>query len=123
VRAFRHPERYGPRAYDPNTDGPEGEGQTRALGIARAVLDTFPVIKWGRNSNTPQSPRGYTESKMSQRMTTETTPLVLLKAREAAKVPNRSRTVTIDRSVQMVPGFQELSAIVARGEKSRIRNC
>ena len=65
VRAFRHPEQYGPRAYDPNIDGPEGEGQTRALGIARAVLDTFPVIKWGRNY-TPSSPRGHTESKMSQ---------------------------------------------------------
>jgi len=67
VRAFRHPERYGPRAYDPNIDGPDGEGQTRALGVARAVLDTFPVIKWGRNNNNPpQSPRSYTESKTSQ---------------------------------------------------------
>jgi hypothetical protein len=66
VRAFRHPERYGPRAYDPTTDGPEGEGQTRALGIARAVLDTFPVIKWGRNNNSPQSPRGYPEPKMGR---------------------------------------------------------
>ena len=67
MRAFRHPERYGPRAYDPNIDGPEGEGQTRALGVARAVLDTFPVIKWGRNNNNPpQSPHSYTEPKTSQ---------------------------------------------------------
>lgn len=67
VRAFRRPDLYGPRPYDPNNDGPGGEGQTRALGIARAVLDTFPVIKWKRNnSNTPQSPRSDTESKTPQ---------------------------------------------------------
>jgi len=30
------------------------------------VLDTFPVIKWGRGNNTPQSPRGYLEPKMWQ---------------------------------------------------------
>ena len=65
MRAFRHPERYGPRAYDPTIDGPDGEGQTRALGIARAVLDTFPVIKWGGNNNSPQSPHSYPESKES----------------------------------------------------------
>ena len=64
VRAFRHPDLYGPRPHNPNNNGPDGEGQTRALGIARAVLDTFPVIKWGRNnSNTPQSP---TEPKTPQ---------------------------------------------------------
>ncbi|KAG8837938.1 hypothetical protein FRC18_007281 [Serendipita sp. 400] len=49
VRAFRHPERYGPRLYDPTLDGEDGQPQTRAGGITRAILDTFPVIKWGRD--------------------------------------------------------------------------
>jgi RING-like zinc finger len=42
VRAHRHPERYGPRA---------GLGrrsaQSRARGLARAMLDTLPIVKFG----------------------------------------------------------------------------
>ncbi|EJD52406.1 hypothetical protein AURDEDRAFT_111126 [Auricularia subglabra TFB-10046 SS5] len=45
IRAIRHPERYGPRAADP-TMGPAGAGQSRAGGLTRAILDTFPVIKY-----------------------------------------------------------------------------
>ncbi|KAI4718280.1 hypothetical protein E4T48_05521 [Aureobasidium sp. EXF-10727] len=41
VRAHRHPERYGPR----NVMG--RPRQTRARGIARAMLDTIPVVKFG----------------------------------------------------------------------------
>jgi len=41
VRAHRHPERYGPR----NIMG--RPRQTRARGIARAMLDTIPVVKFG----------------------------------------------------------------------------
>lgn len=42
VRAHRHPERYGPR-------GALGgrPRQSRAKGIARAVLDTIPIVKFG----------------------------------------------------------------------------
>lgn len=29
-------------------DGPEGYSQTRAAGLTRAILDTFPVVKFGR---------------------------------------------------------------------------
>lgn len=50
IRAFRYPERYGPRMYDPTVDGPDGQGQTRAAGITRAILDTFPVVKFGRGN-------------------------------------------------------------------------
>ena len=41
VRAHRHPERYGPR----NVFG--GARQSRARGIARAMLDTIPIVKFG----------------------------------------------------------------------------
>lgn len=42
IRAHRHPERYGPRG------GVGGRGrQSRAKGLARAVLDTIPIVKFG----------------------------------------------------------------------------
>lgn len=65
IRALRHPERYGPRSgrreassYPYNFDDPRfgggdanlGEGgevaQTRTGGLARAIVDTFPIIKF-----------------------------------------------------------------------------
>lgn len=46
IRAVRHPERYGPRPV-----GMDGRafymGQSRARGITRAILDTFPIVKFG----------------------------------------------------------------------------
>ncbi|SPO03427.1 uncharacterized protein DNG_06110 [Cephalotrichum gorgonifer] len=46
LRAHRYPERYGLRS------GPGGRPrQSRAKGIARAVLDTLPIIKFGGSSN------------------------------------------------------------------------
>jgi len=41
IRAHRHPERYGPRA------GLGRPRQSRAKGIARAMLETLPIVKWG----------------------------------------------------------------------------
>ncbi|KIM26982.1 hypothetical protein M408DRAFT_330342 [Serendipita vermifera MAFF 305830] len=56
IRAFRHPERYGPRLYHPGMDGEEGVPQTRAAGITRAILDTFPVVKFGRHNDNAAVP-------------------------------------------------------------------
>lgn len=51
VRAHRHPERYGPRA------GAAGRGrQSRAKGIARAMLETLPIVKFGDQEPTPPKP-------------------------------------------------------------------
>ncbi|GJE92146.1 E3 ubiquitin protein ligase [Phanerochaete sordida] len=52
IRAIRHPERYGPRAGGA-TFGPGGTAfitapQSRARGVTRAILDTFPIVKFGR---------------------------------------------------------------------------
>lgn len=61
VRAIRHPERYGPRARRDDYDG-----QSRARGLTRAILDTFPVIKFGSPATTPvkdlDSPSLYANS-------------------------------------------------------------
>ncbi|KAI4179575.1 MAG: hypothetical protein L6R41_007761 [Letrouitia leprolyta] len=45
VRAHRHPERYGPR----NVIG--RPRQSRAKGIGRAILETFPLVKFGDHDN------------------------------------------------------------------------
>jgi hypothetical protein len=51
-RAIRNPERYGRR------EGNENEAaQTRAGGIAQALLDTFPVIKFNRRDRERESPK------------------------------------------------------------------
>ncbi|KAG5724193.1 E3 ubiquitin-protein ligase RNF13 [Termitomyces sp. T112] len=53
VRAIRHPERYGPRAR-----GRGSLGQSRARGLTHAILDTFPIVKFGRD---PMAPRSSSE--------------------------------------------------------------
>lgn len=59
-RAIRNPERYGRR------EGNENEaGQTRAGGIAQALLDTFPVIKFNRRDS-PKSLHSDTEIEFRQ---------------------------------------------------------
>jgi len=47
IRAHRHPERYGPRNI-------VGRGrQSRAKGIARAMLETLPIVKFGDHQDLP----------------------------------------------------------------------
>lgn len=47
IRAHRHPERYGPR----NIIG--RPRQSRAKGLARAMLDTLPIVKFGEHQHEP----------------------------------------------------------------------
>lgn len=49
IRAHRHPERYGPQ----NMLG--RPRQSRARGIARAMLDTLPIVKFGEKEEKPES--------------------------------------------------------------------
>ncbi|EEQ31954.1 RING-7 protein [Microsporum canis CBS 113480] len=48
IRAHRHPDRYGPRNI------PGRARQSRAKGIARAVLDTLPIVKFGEDRERPK---------------------------------------------------------------------
>ena len=50
IRAHRHPERYGPR----NVIG--RPRQSRAKGIARAMLETLPIVKFGENEDANKPP-------------------------------------------------------------------
>ncbi|KAG2116946.1 hypothetical protein DEU56DRAFT_839651 [Suillus clintonianus] len=47
IRAIRHPERYGPRMANGDPRGSRGGSQSRARGLGRAILDTFPIVKFG----------------------------------------------------------------------------
>lgn len=57
IRAHRHPERYGPRA------GLGGRSrQSRARGLARAVLETLPIVKFGDPHPAKGDPENELES-------------------------------------------------------------
>lgn len=51
IRAHRHPERYGPRSAFGRRPR-----QSRAKGIARAVLDTLPIVKFGNDEHAKPDP-------------------------------------------------------------------
>jgi Ring finger domain len=50
IRAHRHPERYGPRTVAGRMR------QSRAKGIARAMLETLPIVKFGDHEDLPAKP-------------------------------------------------------------------
>ncbi|KAH9454799.1 hypothetical protein Pst134EB_014860 [Puccinia striiformis f. sp. tritici] len=60
IRAIRNPDRYGPRPggrVDPQTgeEDPYAQPrQTRAAGLGKAILDTFPIVKFGRQRIDPK---------------------------------------------------------------------
>lgn len=60
LRAVRHPERYGPRAR--NLAGTGDRGQSRAGGLAKAILDTFPVVKFGNRGSQPTDVEGHADA-------------------------------------------------------------
>lgn len=71
IRAVRHPERYGPRpgglTRHPGS-GDDGEEhilgrQTRAGGLTKAILDTFPIVKFGRSPLNMPETRSYQTTK------------------------------------------------------------
>ncbi|KAI1805741.1 hypothetical protein F4811DRAFT_560952 [Daldinia bambusicola] len=57
IRAHRHPERYGPRA---SYGGRPRQG--RARGLARAVLETLPIVKFGDPQPAKPDPENELES-------------------------------------------------------------
>jgi hypothetical protein len=60
IRAHRYPERYGPRS----GDGGRAR-QSRAKGLARAVLETIPIVKFGAPTPPKDDPALELESQAS----------------------------------------------------------
>ncbi|KAF8539706.1 hypothetical protein BDD12DRAFT_78808 [Trichophaea hybrida] len=66
VRAHRHPERYGPRAIA-RFGRPR---QSRAKGLARAVLDTIPIVRFGASEPAVVNVKKPADVEMQDRGTT-----------------------------------------------------
>lgn len=82
VRAHRYPERYGPRRGD--NGGPR---QSRAKGLARAVLETLPVVKFGDR----QQPKPDPDLEMETATTEGQYPAVQRSATDADGTNSSSR--------------------------------
>lgn len=72
VRAIRHPERYGPRAR--HMGGMHGPVQSRARGLTRAIVDSFPIVKFAPQTPTPASPAKDIEAGTDVELGSETGP-------------------------------------------------
>jgi hypothetical protein len=79
IRAHRHPERYGPRA------GLGGRPrQSRARGIARAVLETLPIVKFGDPHPVKGDPENELESVSGDRRLESPEPMQIKSTDQAA---------------------------------------
>jgi hypothetical protein len=88
LRAHRYPERYGPRS------GLGGRpSQSRAKGLARAVLETLPIVKFGDPSPAKPDPALELESQTSN----STAPDPAMGTR-LSSIPEEPRTPQIRRS-------------------------
>lgn len=103
VRAHRNPERYGPRRAD---DG--RPGQSRAKGLARAVLETLPIVKFGDRQQPKPDP--------DLEMDTATTDGQYAPAQRAVSRTSESPT---DRASMTSFGGSELSRPSAVGSEAR----
>ncbi|RAH67529.1 RING-H2 finger protein [Aspergillus aculeatinus CBS 121060] len=101
VRAHRHPERYGPR----HTAG--RPRQSRARGIARAMLDTIPIVKFGDNNDQggkTEAAKGDVEMAMGPEAQSRET---LEEGRETTTMPATTNT-TDEVSAPISPHSQEM---------------
>lgn len=81
VRAHRHPERYGPR----NGGFPGRPRQSRAKGLARAMLETLPIVKFGDPD--PVKPARDIELESANSNVTHNEPAVAAGGREDGETP------------------------------------
>lgn len=91
VRAHRHPERYGP------SNAPGRPRRSRAKGIARAMLDTIPIVKFGEKDETAKKEADIEMNKpedTEQNTTKVTTTEVVETAAEDA--PAQTKDVNAD---------------------------
>ena len=85
IRAHRHPERYGPR----NIVG--RPRQSRAKGIARAMLETIPIVKFG-DHDSPKPANEQTDIEMAPPQTIPETSTQGQDQRETSKSAHQENT-------------------------------
>ncbi|KXN90579.1 E3 ubiquitin-protein ligase RLIM [Leucoagaricus sp. SymC.cos] len=102
IRALRHPERYGPRA----RMGLDGPPQGRARGLTRAILDTFPIVKFGGSTNT-ESDTGAATSIGTPAKDVEAQELTQWELVEHTAENRHSAPMSLGRAATMTRDFQQ----------------
>jgi len=120
IRAHRYPERYGPRS---------GYGsrprQSRAKGLARAVLETIPIIKFGDTPPAKEDPALELESQSSIRAQQDMTMGTRLSAipEEPQRSPAATGAVTgtnQDATMSTIPEKAEVGSTSHKGEDEHL---
>jgi hypothetical protein len=120
IRAHRYPERYGPRS---------GYGsrprQSRAKGLARAVLETIPIIKFGDTQPAKEDPALELESQPSIRAQQDPTMGTRLSAipEEPQRSPFMTRSATgtdKDATMGTIPEKAETDSASNKGEDEHL---
>ncbi|EKM80980.1 hypothetical protein AGABI1DRAFT_119517 [Agaricus bisporus var. burnettii JB137-S8] len=111
VRALRHPERYGPRA----RIGLDGPPQGRARGLTRAILDTFPIVKFGGSRDRPVDSAMDTANSIKDMEAQDISQWELLDITDA----KRESTFKLDE-VNATAGCAASQAIEMDDEKTRL---
>lgn len=104
IRAIRHPERYGPRAAGIGGYGRASRGQTRAGGLTKAILDTFPIVKFGRGGDEDGVSVAGARSVDPDPKDRQDVEMGDLGERDAALVPRLGRNSTDRTSFDDMPG-------------------
>lgn len=103
IRAMRHPERYGPRAR--NLNGPGDSGQSRAGGLTKAILDTFPVVKYLSGNNTNREASNNREEDGTSSVDRDLRHKDLEEAGEFVEEVSRDHPANINSSSNSVPMY------------------
>ncbi|CEJ85602.1 hypothetical protein VHEMI03821 [[Torrubiella] hemipterigena] len=107
IRAHRNPERYGPRSGLGNQPA-----QSRAKGLARAVLDTIPIVKFSNNQQPKPDPEIQLEQANVATTTAQSASDVLptaIEAPAADKGPDNG-TTSMSRAETTAPDSSENQA-------------
>ncbi len=115
IRAHRYPERYGPRS------GYGGRPrQSRAKGIARAVLETLPIVKFGESNPTKPDPAVELESSGSAAATDANggTRLSAIPEEPQAQSPQHKSELPSVQEVGIGPDTQVVSVSSQEAEAS-----
>ncbi|EGO56509.1 hypothetical protein NEUTE1DRAFT_101788 [Neurospora tetrasperma FGSC 2508] len=114
IRAHRYPERYGPR---PGYGG--RPSQSRAKGLARAVLETLPIVKFGEKSPAKPDPDFQLEQQPS-RSSQDPTPRAKLSAIQET-VPSIAKSQG-PMTVPSVEASEQASSATVYGAQTGMTN-
>lgn len=114
IRAHRYPERYGPRT------GYGGRpSQSRAKGLARAVLETLPIVKFGENPPAKPDPELELEQQPSRPSQDPVSGATLSAIQEEVRSSDKSRGPV---TISSVDASGQASSATAHGTQKGMAN-